>query len=101
MLFKIALISTMAAGAMASCPNSCSGKTQSPLPPIPPPGSKFYWLSTFLSHTTTTGHGTCGTNEVCTCYDGWGMGGAAGGDCSDRKLLPRRKAALLGIVELT
>merc|ERR1719174_3182934 len=53
-MMKLLIVSALAGLASAACPNSCSG------------------------------HGTCGTNEVCTCFDGWGMGGAAGGDCSDR-----------------
>ncbi|CAM9828883.1 unnamed protein product [Heterosigma akashiwo] len=54
-MFKlIVLAAVLVAVANASCPNLCSG------------------------------HGSCGNDDMCTCYVGWGNGDEDQGDCSQR-----------------
>jgi len=55
-MMLLAVLATMMAGVLgASCDNACSG------------------------------HGTCGQNGVCSCFDNWGVGmGHLSGDCSER-----------------
>ena len=55
-MFRIALALALVASAYAACDNACSG------------------------------HGTCMTDDVCNCYDNWGIGmHQDSGDCSERK----------------
>lgn len=55
MLFPVALILSLIASVQSACDNQCSG------------------------------HGSCLTDDVCSCYDNWGIGLAHdSGDCSDR-----------------
>lgn len=54
-MFKVILVLALVAGAYSACDNQCSG------------------------------HGTCMTDDVCNCYDNWGIGlGHDSGDCSER-----------------
>jgi len=55
MIYAIVVLATFLAYAQAGCDNACSG------------------------------HGTCGQNGICQCYDNWGLGLAQySGDCSQR-----------------
>jgi len=51
-MMKLVILALAFGAASAVCPNSCSG------------------------------HGTCAENDVCVCYQNWGMGDEASGDCS-------------------
>ena len=54
-MFKYIVLALFVAKALAGCDNQCSG------------------------------HGTCGLNSKCLCYDNWGLGlSHDSGDCSDR-----------------
>jgi len=55
MLTSLALVLAFVSSVYSNCDNNCSG------------------------------HGTCMTDDVCSCYDNWGIGlGHDSGDCSDR-----------------
>jgi hypothetical protein len=55
MIFALVTLALLVSSVSAGCDNQCSG------------------------------HGTCGLNGVCTCYDNWGLGMSHdSGDCSER-----------------